>query len=48
MSENHKSKGILRSIKIDDLASLQSSIEEDDELMKLTYGWDTKNKSKLT
>lgn len=38
MSKNHKSKGILRSIKIDDLASLQSSIEEDDELMKLTYG----------
>ncbi|WP_269819663.1 hypothetical protein [Paraglaciecola chathamensis] len=38
MSKNHKSKGILRSIKIDDFSSLQSSIEEDDELMKLTYG----------
>jgi hypothetical protein len=41
MTKDHKPKGILKYVKIndtiDDEASLSSAIEEDDELIKLVY-----------
>ncbi|MEP0357450.1 hypothetical protein [Paraglaciecola sp.] len=41
MTKDHKAKGILKYVKIndaiDDEASLSSAIEEDDELIKLVF-----------